>query len=326
MAEKVRLKGILAKIESTYKTDSAPVVGTDGIQIEENIWAELEIGYLEENLREDMAHVSMGRAGLATPEGRYAHLTVVVAMKGCATSIETSNKPEIGVLLRMAGFSETIVASTSATYSLISSGHESGTVWAYAGGNLYKIVGCRAQLSEISLVPSMIGRATFEIWGVLVVAITDVPLPVITYPQKAAGPPTVKSAGLTLNAVDPSDFSSFVFETRTELATLPRGNDADGHGGYEISDYNPHVRTVIDVPALATFNPYTLRSAGTLFAWDIGPVGPDAFNKYKISGPKGRIVDVPGSDSDGLAMYDISLRCQHTDEETADDAVSIAFT
>lgn len=328
MAFKERLKGLTAKLESTYLTDSVPTITEDGIQIEENIWGEIEIDYLEENLREQMAQAGLGRAGEGMPAGQYGHVTVTVPIKGTDAAFSASKLPEMDVLLRMAGMTSTLDA-TPATENIIytprSSGFESASVYAHSSGSVYELVGCFAQLTELSLLPAQYGRATLEIWGV-VSDIVDLAHPAITYIEKAVKPPNITSAGLTLNSFDLADFSSFILDMRTELPARPRGNAAGGHAGYEIVDWDPHARIIADKTALSSFNPYTLRSAGTRFAWDIGVIGATQWNRYAITGSAGRMVGHPHTAEDGMPMWDMLVRLENSDEETADDAFAITFT
>ena len=72
-------------------------------------------------------------------------------------------------------------------------------------------------------------------------------------------------------------------------------------------------------------SPWALRAAGTRFAWDCGPIGATQYNKVTVSGPKGRIVNDSGGDSDGIAMTELEIQAQHTDAES-EDAVSIVFS
>lgn len=328
----IRLKGLAVKIESTYKTDAAPTVATDSIQVEEHFWNELEYDFLEENLREDTAQEALGTSGLAAPDGRYGHITVSVALKGRAAAFASGNRPEVGPLLRIAGLQETIVTtpgSETATYTMRSTGFESATVWAYNASHLYKLVGCFAQLTAIDLMPGQPGRAVFEIWGVMVADPSAAAIPgTLDYPAKAVRPPNVKNAGFTLNGYDPSDFQSFSLDMRSQLTAKPRGNDPDGHAGYELTQFNPMIATTIDMPTLASFDPYALAKAGTLFAWDIGPIGSTQYNKYTLSGPKGRILPkgVKHVNQDNIAQMALQIRCQNTDEVSPADGFQIQFS
>lgn len=331
MAEITKLKGLTAKIEGTYLTDSTPAIGTDGIQVEDDLWGSIEWGYLEENLRDNLAQAGLGRAGKSRPDGRWAHITAPVALKGTGQAYATGSvAPEADVLLRISGLEATHVdtgGSETVTYTPRSTGFESASVYAYSSGAQFNLVGCFAQLSEISFMPGQLIIATFDIWGVLD-AISDTTHPTITYAYKDVQPPTCTAAGLTMNSYDPDDFSSFMFNMNTSLPERNRGNataGSGGHAGYQITDWDPQFTAIIEKPPLASFNYYDLRDLGTLFAWDIGPVGPAQYNQITLSGPAGRVIDAPHSDDDGFAMVDLTVRCQNTDSETPDDAFSLLF-
>lgn len=321
-----RLEGLLAKIEGTYKLDPVPVIGTDGVQVEESLFDNMSWGYVEENLRENLAGLGLGRAGLATPTGRFMDIEVTVPMKGTLVAYATGTvTPEYDVLMRACALTPTVTGSAAAkvcTYTLRSSAFESATLYAYSAGQLYKVTGCRGN-AKFLFTPGQIPRAVFSLRGYLA-SVTQAVLPTITYTYKTVTPPTVKGAGLTMNSVDPAGFDDFELDLGIELADLPGGNDADGFAGVYVSDYNPTFKTTIEQGALTTFDPFTLRNAGTLFAWDIGPVGGTQYNKVTISGPKGRIIEHSGGERDGLGLTELTVRCQHTSEET-EDSLSIVF-
>ena len=107
MPELIRLNGILAKIESTYKTDSVPVIANDGIQVEESVQSGLTWGFLEDNLRADTAGHFLGRSSLGKPAGRWVDLELTCALKGREAAFSSSILPECAALLRACGLTET---------------------------------------------------------------------------------------------------------------------------------------------------------------------------------------------------------------------------
>lgn len=325
MPQLIRLNGILAKIEGTYLTDPTPVVATDGIQVEEAVADGLVWGYLEENLRENLAGTFLGRAGTSKPTGRWAELEITTVLKGFGAAYSASDKPECGVLLRACGLAETVDASPgteNVVYVQRSGSFESCTIYAYTATKLYNINGCMGSVRFV-LTPGQHPRAVFSMRGYLS-AVTEVALPTIEYPGIAITPPTVKGAGLTLNSVDPPGFDDFELNMNTEVVERPHGNATNGHAGYYIVDHDPRISTTIEQVAISTFDPWTLRDTPTLFAWDIGPVGPAQYNRFTLAGPKGRILDHSLESSDGIASGALEIRCQHTDEET-EDAVTLTF-
>lgn len=327
MAELTRLEGLLAKIEEEYKDDPTPTIGDNGVQVEELFHDNMTWGYVEENLRDELAGVALGRHGEAVPCGRWIDIEVATALKGTLVAYATGTVvPEYDVLLRACALEPTVTGSALAkvcTYTLRSSGFEAATLWAYSAEKLYKINGCRGN-ARFVLTPGQIPRAVFSLRGYLA-SITQVSLPAITYAYAAVVPPTVKGAGLTLyDDVDPAGFDDFELDLGIVLADLPPGNDADGFAGVTVVDYNPTIKTTIEQGTLATLDPWELRHAGTRFGWDIGPIGATQYNKVTFSGPKGRIIDHAGPERDNMALHDLTIRCEHTSTIT-EDAVAIVF-
>ena len=328
MATSLKLKGLLAKAEATYGVDPTPAIADNGVQVEEGFWNSITVDFDQENLREGLAQRSMGRAGLGAPSGELATIEVVVALKGCGAAFaDPTELPEWDPLHLACGHARTVDAtpgSETVTYKLASSAHSSATLWVYAGGLLFKVSGCRGSVVELwNPGQYILARYTFR--G-LVGSVTQVTVPVIVYAQKAVSPPPVKNASMQLNSFAPADFSSWELNLGIALAARPGGNATGGHAGFEVADYNPMIRTTIDRPVLASLDPYALRRAGTLFPWTIGVIGTTQYNRLKRSGPKGRMISTPHSDEEGLAMMDLEVRAQHTDEETADDAVELLLT
>lgn len=328
MPQPTRVQAILAKNESTYGTDASPTAGSDEIQVEENFWNSISHSFLEEN-RRGQAHSTFGRAGGQSPPsvGEFADLDLVVPIKGRSSAFAAANRPEMDVLLRACAFSasvDTTSGSEKVTYTLTDSGFESATIYAYAGNKEFKLLGCIGTV-RFDLTPGQIARARFTLSG-LVSAISEAGLPgSLAFPAKSVPPITVKGAGLTLNAFDPDDFTAFELDVAVEVAERPGGNASDGHAGYWPANWDPQISTTYEVPALSTHNPWDLRSKKTEFAWDIGSFGPSQYNKFKLSGPAGCIVDLPPAESNGLAYVDPTIDCRNTDPTTA-DAVAAEFS
>lgn len=326
--ERVEIQGVLAKDETSYKTDPVPAVGSDEVHIEEFFYNNLTWGYRSENRRDNAAGAGLGRHSTAEPVGRWAQIELLVALKGTAAAFaEGTEEPEWLPLAKACALDATFddTAGTEAiNLKLKSTGHDSCAIYAYGAGMEWKILGCHGNL-EILATPGELLLGRFTIQGVLD-NVDEAALPAFVYPQKSILPPTVKNSGLTLNGFDPSDFAEFALDLGVRVVERPSGNDADGHAGYAITGWDPAITTTIERPPLASFNPWALRSAATRFAWDIGPIGSDQYNKVAISGPAGRIFDVPHGEQDGLAMIDLSIACHNTDVDTDADAIDIELS
>ncbi len=325
MTELLRFQGLLGKIESAYKTDPTPSTSTDGIQVEEALHSNMTWGYLEENLRENLAGSAMGRYGQEVPVGRWMNIEITAALKGTGAAYTASVKPEVDVLLRACGLTGTVGGSTGAetlTYSMASTGFESCTLWVYSGSKLYKVNGVRGSVNFM-FTPGQVPTAVFTMRGYLA-SVTQLDLPTISYPYSTIIPPVVKGAGLTLNSVDPAGFDDLSLDLGCKTVDLPNGNDADGFAGVVVTDYDPRIKLTIERAALSAFDPYTLHQNGTRFAWDWS-VGTVQYNQIAFSGGAGRIVAHSGPEKDGLAMTQLEIQAQHSDADT-EDAVTIVFS
>jgi hypothetical protein len=128
-----RNKAILLKQETTYGTDAAPVAAQATLVA--NFTFTPEATPVDRPL--DLPGGG-ARPSTATQIHASVSFDAEIAYAGAAGIV-----PLWGGLLKICGFSETVVASTSVTYNTISSGFLSGTIYFYEGGNLYKLVGVR---------------------------------------------------------------------------------------------------------------------------------------------------------------------------------------
>jgi hypothetical protein len=132
-----RKRLILAKIESTYATDSTPD-GTFAILVRN-----LEITPLEsETVSRDLIRPYLGASDQLLAQTRVS-ITFEVEMAGSGAA---GTAPAYGPLLKACGLSETIVISTSVTYAPVSSAFSSASIYMNNDGILHKITGARGTL------------------------------------------------------------------------------------------------------------------------------------------------------------------------------------
>jgi hypothetical protein len=314
-----RLTGLTAKIEGVEGTDSLPVIGTDGIQLERHIWNSIETDYLEQNDRQEVAGQRMGRYGGGQPSGPFVRITAVTALKGTGAAYAAGVRPEQDVLHRIAGLAATVDATAGAETidyePRNDDAYETASVYAYTAGMLFKVVACRARITSIAYVAAQVVLVTHEILGRLKELPTEVAMPAIAYPRVLVKPPVLQQNALTLNGFGAS-FRSATFDQGAELVAKPRGGAAGGHAGYELVDFNPSLVALIDRPSLAAFNPWALRESATDFAWSLTH-GATQYNRTTLSGPGGQIVQVPPQESEGLAMLNLRIRLNHVDPDAA---------
>lgn len=236
----IRLDGLLAKIESVYGTDSVPVVGTDAVRVNQRLWPQLQENYVWRNRRDDAANGSLVPLPPAAARGRIIGLDFLWELKGSRTggAYSAGNKIEASPLLRACESSETLVTtggSESLTYAHVDTNHESCSIYAYAGGYLYKAVGCRGVWSW----PVNVGVLTnlrFQMQGILT-SKTVAALPGgFTYatPSPLAG----VNLAMSIGGVWTPDVltAEFLAQGSTPLQRFDSANAADGVQSFDIGE------------------------------------------------------------------------------------------
>jgi len=131
---KANKKLLIAKVETTYGTDAAPVVGTDDVLISNFTIQPLNVRYAERN----HALPYFGSRGQINV-GETMIMEYDIEMSGAGAVVTV---PKYGVLLRGCGMSETVTPTTGpVTYSMISDGEESLTKYFYWDGVRHKMLG-----------------------------------------------------------------------------------------------------------------------------------------------------------------------------------------
>jgi hypothetical protein len=169
-----RKRLILAKIESTYATDSTPD-GTFAILVRN-----LEITPLEsETVSRDLIRPYLGASDQLLAQTRVS-ITFEVEMAGSGAA---GTAPAYGPLLKACGLSETIVTSTSVTYAPVSSAFSSASIYMNNDGILHKITGARGTFvlnGEVGQIPTI----SFTFTGIYN-APTSTAAPTPTYSNQA---------------------------------------------------------------------------------------------------------------------------------------------
>jgi len=154
-----RKKFLLAKIESTEGTDPSPVGGSNAIQI-----SSLELTPMEsDNVQAAAFQGFLGNStrGTLTANKRVS-VTFDVELGGSGAA---GTAPAYGPLLKACGCSETIVASTSATYAPVSSSFDSVTMYCFYDGTRHVITGARGTMS-INLSAGQLATMSFQFTGI----------------------------------------------------------------------------------------------------------------------------------------------------------------
>lgn len=282
MSYPIRLDGLLAKIESVYATDPTPTTADNGVRLSSRVWSTMRIQHTYPNRRIESASGSLIRVAPAPPRGRIAELELNVEITGYGAAYSGANLPPAHPLFRACGLGQAVVTtggSESVTYTRADTGHESCTVWAYAGANLYKITGCRGTL-RWTVSPGGLLGVTFMLRGVMRTDPAATALPSITYSSQV--PPAAVATAVTIGGVSSMDVGSCEFETGATVVQVPGANATDGVAGFEISRFDPVFRANVKTIALGTYDPYTNAEAATANSLAL-TVGSTQYNRMKLA-------------------------------------------
>lgn len=301
---------VLAKIETTYNTDSVPTGAANAILVE-------NLSHSFEGAR--MAERSAVRGSLAPLKSLFAgsllSVSFDVEIKGSGTA---GTAPELGVLLRACGFAETVVASTSVTYKPASSGHESLTLYLYEDGLRYIVTGCRGTVTS-SLQTAAVGKFSFTFTGHFS-GPSDVAVATPTY--KAAVPPVLINVPFSIDSYS-AVISKLDFDMGLALAKPDNIAATDGYGQIQIT--GRAVTGSIDPEAtlVATYDWVAKWKSAASYALTTGTIGSTAGNRYTVSMPAVVYSEISNGDRDGIITREVKLQAV---ESSGDDEISIAFT
>jgi hypothetical protein len=257
MSQLAKRRVVLAKIETTYGTDSTPTGAANAI-----LCKNLDVTPLDaEIVSRDVIRSYLGASDQIIA-AYSVKISFEVELQGSGAA---GTAPAYGPLLRACAMSETLVASTTATYKPISSAMESCTIWCQPGDNvsatspMHKIVGCRGTVS-FSLNAKQIPVAKFSMTG-LYVAVTDITNLVGTY-----------TGFKTPAAVSKANTPTFTFLGHTAIMSefsLDLGNEVTYRNlvnseSVIITDRKAGGSVTFDSPLIATKNFFSEALGATL--------------------------------------------------------------
>ena len=306
---------ILAKVESTYNTDSTPAGATDAVLVENPSWS------MEGTRMIDRPTV---RNNIGTLQQIYAgtlmQVSFDVELKGAGSAYSASNVPEIDALMRSCGFSSTVdttPSSETVTYAPVSTGHESCTIYYYQDGLRHIITGCRGNVS-FNMETGNYGRASFTMTG-HASAVSDTAMATPTYLSTV--PPAIIGGAFTIDSYS-AVISALSFDASNTIATPPDFNAADGYSAVQITkrDFNGSFDPEAVLVATEAFE--ANFKGGASMALATGDIGSTQYNKYSVSMPAVYYRSMSMGDRDGVRVYDMPFGAA---ESSGDDEVSILF-
>ena len=287
----LKIDGLLAKEETVYGTDPTPVAATNGVRGVGRLWPQLGDEFAFPNERDDVAAGSLTEPIPAVPRGHVINLDFSVELKGAGIAYATGSVvPEVDPLLVSCGLARThddTASSETVEYAPADTGHLSCTIWAYAGGKLYKINGCRGNMIW-DMAAGELGRLRFVMQG-MVASIAETAQASITYDSVES--PAVISMGLAIQGWSPN-FAKASLDLGNEVVRLDDGNEADGVEGFFIGDRRMRFMLSARGQDFSDVNPNAIHAARTIqtIAATLGSV---QYNKCGIAVTDSRIWTPP---------------------------------
>ncbi len=293
MAKLFRKKILLAKIETTYGVDPTPTGAANAI-----LTKDLTVSLMQGNTVERNVDRAVLGGDVAIHVAPYTTLSFSVELQSSGAA---GTAPAWGPLLQACGFSETIVASTTATYAPVSTGFKSLTLYYHQDGLLHKITGARGTV-KFNMTPGGLPMMDFEFTG-LRNAPTDtaLPTPTLTGFKTPIGVSKANTPTFTLHGFA-ATMEKFDFDVANEI----NYRNVVGDESVQLADRKPTGSVSIEEQAIATKDFHAIIEASTLGALQIIH-GTTAGSIIQIDAPKVQLLSPSYSDSNGVLMLDLKL-------------------
>lgn len=295
----VEVLALLAKMESSYKTDPTPTGGSNAMLAKRCTIEPL----LGTDINRDLLLPYMGHQGIVLA-GHYSRVAFDIEMAGAGAA---GDVPAYGPLLRMCGLAETITVDTDVQYKPISRDFESGAIYYFLDGVRHIILGARGRLTIPSLKALDLGHFHFELTG-LHGTVTDQSMPSVDL-DAFVTPDPIGEALTTLSlhgATLPVESLSVDWGQQIEPRFLIN------YQGIEHVDREATGSIVIEAASMATKNWFTIAKAGTTGALALQH-GTTAGHIVKLDAAVTQIGRPTQGESQKIANYTLPLIFKPTD-------------
>jgi hypothetical protein len=286
-------KLLLLKLETTYGVDSTPTGAADWVETRDLTLTPMEADKVDRNI----VLPYYGNAG-SILTGFWAKLSFNVALVGSGTA---GTAPKWSPAMLACGTAQTIVATTSVAYNLVSQGQVSVVGYMNIDGVLHKLLGMRGNCKG-SMAKKDTPKLMFDFDALYVTPVTGA-APAVTRSGWAIeeGINSVNTAPATINAASLA-WSSFEWDFGNQISRV----DMPGpQKEIVIGDRKPSASITVLAPDLAVFNPFTIAESNAAV--------PMTINHGSVGGKKirvdlqAKIVDVSYEEIDGMAGYKLGL-------------------
>lgn len=306
---------LLAELEATYGVDPIPSPTTNAILVKTMTVTPMEAT----QLKRDLITPYFGNKGTILAE-TYVKLEIEVELAGSGTA---GTAPAFDPLIQACGFASTVVATTSVTYSPISTGIKSATLYYYNDGALHKLTGCYGDM-EISLAAKVIPTIKFTFMGIYADP-SAVALPTNTV-YGAAAEPVVPADGVTsfsnVGGYNGAAGSVIVEKLDLKLANKVDFRSMAGAQYVIITDRMPTGSVVVQAmtPDVYDYFGVANRAKNGAISMSNGTV---PGNQFSLNMNNCAILNPSYTDNAGVQMLTIPFDPQPT---LGNDEMSLAFT
>lgn len=302
---------LLAKSEATYGTDSTPTAASNAITVRS-----LEITPLQaEAVSRNLIRPFMGNSGQLLAQTRV-EVTFEVELAGSGVA---GTAPQYGPVLKACGLAETVVATTSVTYSPVSTSFSSCTLYFFNDTIRHKVTGCRGTF-EVTTEVGQIPVIAFTMTGIYNPP-SDETLPAPTYGNQVE--PLIFQNGNT------SNFTVFSYSGCLQSLSFQIANDVTYRElvgcskEVLITNRNPAGTCVIEAPSISTKDFFTIATGSSTGAITFRH-GVTAGNIVTFSAPQADIGSPTYSDLNGIQMLNLPYLANPT--SSGNNEVTLAFT
>lgn len=293
-----RRKVLLAKIESLYGTDPAPVAATDALLVRNCSIRPVNTTFVDRELvKAYLGHHEQ----IPVMAGRAIDFEVEMVGSGVDASA-----PAWGKLLRACGFAETINGMVDVSYSPVSQAFDSIAFHYHQDGLRHIALGGRGSV-RLRMTPGQIPVFAFSFMA-LYAGNADValPAPTLTAWQKPIAVNNANTSAFTLHG-----FAGKLYDFDIDLAAQLVHRNLVGAEDVQITDRAPSGNVEIEVPTIVQKDYFTIARDGTLGAFTMTHGTVNEF-KVKVDLPAVQLLNPEYTDRDGVLAMRMGLRLAPT--------------
>ena len=282
---------VLAKVETTYGTDSVPTGAADPM-----VFQDVEMTPIEGD-RVERTRVSpfFGNRP-AQLVARRMRLSGGVDLAGAGAA---GTAPRYAPLLRACGMAQTISAGVHARYMPVSAGQESASLYYFLDGTRHRGLGARGSF-DIEIAARAIPRIRFDLTAMEVPAdAVALPVQTLTGWQEPIAASFAATPTATINAAAVA-LQSFTYR-HGQAVTL---NERIGRRRVEISGRQPAATALIEAPDALATNFFALQGGAAI---QCSFVHGTVAGQIVEVGLRAQIMDVRYVNDAGIAMLQLEL-------------------